>query len=150
MLPPPTTVAPRPGVVPGSTSATDAPARSAAAGTLVPVPVCAFSVSVGLVTLPISCGASLRASTVVPSVRDNDHTLVVSASSVAVLPRLAPVALATGWSDTRTTSEPGVPLKSAAGTNRSCAVGDSSSALPSLNPAGTAIQPAPLLYSQRP
>ncbi|VTY37454.1 Uncharacterised protein [Xylophilus ampelinus] len=137
-------------MVAGSTSVTKAPPSSAAPGTLTPVPVCPFSVSVGLVALPPSCGASLRGCTPVLSVCVSDQWLVASASSVDVGPRSAPVAAVTAWSDTRTTSVPGTPLKSAAGTKRKEAPGGSSRALRSPSPLGTAVQPLPVSYSQCP
>ncbi|MCY1206244.1 hypothetical protein D3C87_916510 [compost metagenome] len=122
------------------------PLTSATGGMLTPVPVWLFSTAVAPVVPPIT-GASLRGAMVVDTLRSTDHWLVASLT-VALM---SPLPAATGASDTRTTSPPGVPLKSAAGTKRSCALVGSSKALVSEAPVGTASQSVPFrLYSHAP
>ena len=113
--------------------------KSRVGGRLVPVPVCPFSVTTGFAAVPPRSGASLSGLTVVPSATAFDHGPVVP----RVAERSALAAKLTGASEARTVRPPGVPLKSAAGTKRSRAVGARSRASPSLRSERMVVQSVP-------
>ncbi len=107
MLPAPNTVLVKAAVLARSRSA-NVPALSKATGSIeVAAPVLAFSVTVGLVAVWVSVGASFCGLTVVDSVFVADQVLVWSASVALML-----LLVTSTWavSATRTVNAPGLPL----------------------------------------